>query len=104
VAIHVGPSLLLRSSYRRARNFPGGSVRQGDTPKAAARSELAEEIGSMPDMPVRSAGEVRGVWDGRRDHVWRPHAVPEFRTLNARTNPEDFSRLCVVYLLLTFEE
>ena len=35
VAIHVGQSLLLlRSSYRSAWNFPGGSVRQERLPKS----------------------------------------------------------------------
>ena len=43
VAIHVGHALLLvRSSYRVAWNFPGGSVRRGEAPEAAARRELAE--------------------------------------------------------------
>ena len=30
---------------RRIWNFPGGSVRHGETPEVAARRELAEEIG-----------------------------------------------------------
>jgi 8-oxo-dGTP pyrophosphatase MutT (NUDIX family) len=46
VAVHVGPALLLvRSSYRIAWNFPGGTIRRGETPEMAARRELAEEIG-----------------------------------------------------------
>jgi 8-oxo-dGTP diphosphatase len=46
VAVHVGQALLLvRSSYRIAWNFPGGTVRRGETPEMAARRELAEEIG-----------------------------------------------------------
>jgi 8-oxo-dGTP pyrophosphatase MutT (NUDIX family) len=71
VAIHVGQSLLLlRSSYRAAWNFPGGSVRQGETPELAIRRELAEEIGLVTDVPLRRVGEVGGVWDGRRDRVF----------------------------------
>jgi 8-oxo-dGTP pyrophosphatase MutT (NUDIX family) len=35
----------VRSSYRVEWNFPGGSVRRDETPEAAARRELAEEIG-----------------------------------------------------------
>jgi 8-oxo-dGTP pyrophosphatase MutT (NUDIX family) len=71
VAIHVGSSLLLlRSSYRRTWNFPGGSVRRGEPPEAAARRELAEEIGLVPDRQLRPVGEVCGVWDGRQDRVF----------------------------------
>jgi 8-oxo-dGTP pyrophosphatase MutT (NUDIX family) len=71
VAIHVERSLLLlRSSYRSAWNFPGGSVKRTETPEAAARRELVEEIGFCPDGTLRPVGEVSGVWDGRRDRVF----------------------------------
>ena len=60
----------LRSSYRRAWNFLGGGVRPGETPEAAARRELAEEIGLVPTAPLVPAGEACGVWDGRRDRVF----------------------------------
>lgn len=71
VAIHCGQSLLLlHSSYRTAWNFPGGGIRRGETPEAAARRELAEEIGLVPDAPLHLTGEARGLWEGRRDRVF----------------------------------
>lgn len=69
VAVHVGDALLLvGSSYRREWNFPGGSVRPGETPAEAARRELEEEIGLHVSTLV-PAGEASGIWDWRRDHV-----------------------------------
>jgi 8-oxo-dGTP pyrophosphatase MutT (NUDIX family) len=69
VAVHVGRALLLlRSSYRVAWNFPGGSIRRGETPEMAARRELAEEIG-LAGYPLRPAGADSGLWDGRIDRV-----------------------------------
>ena len=83
VAIYVGRALLLvRSSYRDAWNFPGGTVRPDETPEAAAHRELAEEIG-LAACPLFPAGEASGVWDGRRDRVYffegRLDQPPELR-------------------------
>jgi 8-oxo-dGTP diphosphatase len=69
VAVYVGAALLLvRSSYRIAWNFPGGSIRRGEAPEAAARRELAEEIGLL-GHDVLPCGIACGLWDGRRDKV-----------------------------------
>jgi 8-oxo-dGTP pyrophosphatase MutT (NUDIX family) len=87
LAIHVGQSLLLlRSSYRSAWNFPGGGVRQGETPEVSVRRELSEEIGLVVDAPLQLVGEVSGVWDGRRDRVFlfmlRLNTLPTLRLDN----------------------
>jgi 8-oxo-dGTP pyrophosphatase MutT (NUDIX family) len=69
VALYVGRALLLvRQSYRAEWNFPGGSIRKGETPEAAARRELMEEIGLAASRLV-PAGAASGLWDGRRDRV-----------------------------------
>jgi 8-oxo-dGTP diphosphatase len=69
VAVYIGRTLLLvRSSYRTEWTLPGGGVRRGEAPEAAARRELAEEIG-LAAQALFPAGEARGIWDGRRDHV-----------------------------------
>jgi 8-oxo-dGTP diphosphatase len=60
--------LLVRSSYRIAWNFPGGTIRRGETPEMAARRELAEEIG-LAGYRLLRAGTACGIWDGRIDRV-----------------------------------
>ena len=69
VAIYVGRALLLvKSSYRAEWGFPGGSMRPGEAPDVAAQREMQEEIG-LSSYPLRPAGSVCGVWDGRKDRV-----------------------------------
>jgi len=69
VAVYVGPALLLvRSSYRKAWNFPGGTVRAGETPEKAAQRELVEEVG-IAAPALRPIGAVCGLWERRRDRV-----------------------------------
>ncbi len=69
VAVYVGHELLLlKSSYRATWNFPGGAIRRGETPEAAARRELAEEVGLTGNTLVPAAGGS-GNWGGRRVRV-----------------------------------
>src|SRR2546429_3190778 len=70
VAVYVGQALLLvRSSYRIEWNFPGGTVRQGETPEVAAPREPAAEIGLPGAFPLVAIGDSRGPLEGRQDKV-----------------------------------
>jgi 8-oxo-dGTP diphosphatase len=86
VAVWVGPALLLvRSSYRRGWHLPGGGVRRSETPEAAARRELAEEVGLKASL-LSAVGSCCGTWDGRRDRVYffelRLAELPELKLDN----------------------
>ncbi len=86
MAIHVGCAvLLLRSSYRSQWNFPGGGTKSGETPEAAARRELMEEITFIPPG-LTPNGVITGNWHGRRERVHffeaRVDHVPELRIDN----------------------
>lgn len=105
VAVHVDRGLLLlRSSYRSEWNFPGGAVKRGETPDAAARRELAEEIGLVAPR-LTPAGEASGLWDGRQDRVYffelRLDRLPELKLDNREiigarlTAPEELPGLAV---------
>lgn len=89
VAVYVGPALLLvRTSYRAGWTFPGGGVRREETPEAAARRELAEEVGLV--LPaLHLAGVTDGIFDGRPDrvHFFEAHVerLPTLRLDNRET-------------------
>ncbi len=86
VAIHLGRDLLLvRSSYRAEWNLPGGGIRRGESPCAAACREVAEEIG-LEAAVLHPVGVASGLWDGRKDRVHffelRLEQLPELRCDN----------------------
>jgi 8-oxo-dGTP pyrophosphatase MutT (NUDIX family) len=83
VAVYVDHALMLvRTSYRSEWSLPGGGVHRGETPEAAARRELIEELG-LVTPPLQSVGSAHGRWDGQRDHVHffelRLDRLPELR-------------------------
>ncbi|MGO8917589.1 MAG: NUDIX hydrolase [Stellaceae bacterium] len=67
---HEGRVLMLRQSYRDLLDFPGGGLEHGETPRACARRELAEEVGiAVPQEALALAREMTVLRDYRRDHV-----------------------------------
>ena len=48
--------------------MPGGGMRHGEMPEAAARRELAEEVG-LTAPTLRFVGITCCIWDGRRDRI-----------------------------------
>ncbi len=62
--------LVVRQSYRRTLSFPGGGVKRGEEPAAAAAREISEEIGlAVAAGTLRLAYEATKRWDYRLDHV-----------------------------------
>ena len=81
---HEGRLLVVRSSYRRSWDLPGGGVAPGEAPEAAARRELWEELGiALPPDALRCAGRDADRSEHRRDRVTlfeaELDAPPDFR-------------------------
>jgi ADP-ribose pyrophosphatase YjhB (NUDIX family) len=64
-----GRIFLVRHSYVRGFHLPGGGVDNGETAKAAAARELAEEGGLTLTTPLELAGFFRNARHSARDHV-----------------------------------
>ena len=61
--------LLVRHTYgSRAWDVPGGAIKRGEPPLAAARREMGEELG-LAGAEWIAIGEVRGNVDHRRDTI-----------------------------------
>lgn len=65
-----GELLLIRNSYVPHYGLPGGYIRRGETPEAAAVRELGEEIGiSANASDLELVFDRTQPWEGKRDHV-----------------------------------
>ncbi len=67
---HDGAILLVRNSYLRYYNLPGGYIHHNETTQQAAIRELAEEVGVFVNEDIlRLTLDVAHEWEGRHDHV-----------------------------------
>jgi 8-oxo-dGTP diphosphatase len=65
-----GEVLLVRNSYVGYYSLPGGYVRRGEDPRAAAVRELHEEVGLDASLDQLSlVHDETHDWEGKRDHV-----------------------------------
>jgi ADP-ribose pyrophosphatase YjhB (NUDIX family) len=61
--------LLIRNSYRSGYTVPSGNLDRGETPRQAARRELAEEVGlEVREGELDDAGEALLDFEHKRDH------------------------------------
>jgi 8-oxo-dGTP diphosphatase len=83
-----GRVLLVRLSYRHRWGVPGGLLRRGEEPDAAARREAAEEVGI--EIELLGAPAVSVDADARRvDVIYRARPAPDTDPDAARpTSPE----------------
>jgi 8-oxo-dGTP pyrophosphatase MutT (NUDIX family) len=69
VLTHDGRVLLVQHTYgHREWDLPGGSMRRGEAPVAAARREMEEELGVQLD-DLRLLGEIRARPYRARDRI-----------------------------------
>ena len=74
----AGRTLLVQTRYRRSWGPPGGFIKPGELPEAAARRELEEEVG-ITEIALTPRGQVSPT---RRTvthvtHIFAGHAQPD---------------------------
>ena len=79
---HDGRLLLIRNSYKRGLTLPCGGLKRRESHRAAARRELAEEVGiEVPEEQLRFSCEIRA--RGRHADDWS-----KFFELECKEEPE----------------
>ena len=67
---HDDHLLLIRNSYRRGETVPCGAIGRHETPRAAARRELQEEVGiDAPEEALVFATEFELEWEFKHDRA-----------------------------------
>lgn len=67
---HQNTILLIRNSYLRYYNLPGGYIRRNESARKAALRELREEVGISTGMEMlKPALDMTHKWESRQDHV-----------------------------------
>ncbi|MCP5373088.1 MAG: NUDIX domain-containing protein [Hyphomicrobiales bacterium] len=82
---HGGRLLVVRHSYRTGDELPGGALRRGETPRAAAARELREETGIAADPADLVPFATMGVQPGvvlKTIYEYRPRHRPTLRIDN----------------------
>jgi len=65
---HGGRVLAIRNSYRDRLALPAGGIHRGESPEAAARRELAEEVGlAVAPGALRFVVEIPSTFEWKRD-------------------------------------
>jgi len=99
--------LLIRNSYRSGYTVPSGNIDRGETPRQAARRELAEEVGlEVRESELEYVGEVHLEFERRRDHssFFELHREPG-RPLDLRIDRREvvWAEFCPVGRLSEFD-
>ncbi|MHC4931260.1 MAG: NUDIX domain-containing protein [Planctomycetota bacterium] len=85
--VHDGRILVVRHSYRSGQSLPGGRVKRGESPRAAALRELNEEL-SIEARPEEALPVYQDLWV--RIFEYRPRQEPRVRMDGVEIIQADF--------------
>jgi len=85
--VHEGSILIVRHSYRPGQSLPGGRIKRGESPRAAALRELKEELSIEAD-PKETRPVYQDLWV--RIFEYRPEEPPAIRMDGVEIVQADF--------------